>query len=473
MNSPPNFSPDLFGSARRRGGKARRGALAFVLLQCLFVSFLSFLASPAAGADDLLTAYRLSLEHDAVIAAAEAEHRAVLETRPQARALLLPSLTLSADYARARNAVLESDNPFFFQPQTVYFWSRGFTLSLRQPVYNREYFAQLRQADAAVKAADARLAAARQALILRVAQGYFDVLAARDNLEFAEAEKNANLRQLEQARQRFEVGLIAITDVHESQAAFDAARAGEIEARNRLASALEALRVITGRHHEQLQPLDQEIPLLSPQPQDIDAWAQQAVSQNFAVLAAEYQVEVARQELARRRSGHYPTLDLAGRHNYSDVDDGFFGGRVTEDSSIGLVLNLPLYQGGGVSARVREAVQRLEKAKQELEQQRREALRQARDAYLSVLSGIETVKARKQAVVSAQSALEATEAGLEVGTRTTVDVLNVRRNLFRAERDYASSRYAYILDLLRLKQAAGTLAMSDLEEINGWLSQGP
>ncbi len=433
------------------------------------LAVLVLLAAAPLQAEDLVSVYRLSLENDAVIRAAAAERRATLESRPQARALLLPTFSLSADYSRGRNKVISSDSPFF-QPQTVEFWTRGFTLTLNQPVYNREFLARLKQADAIVKGADARFAAAQQALIRRVAEGYFNVLAAMDNLAFAEAEKNANLRQLEQARQRFEVGLIAITDVHESQAAFDAARALEIEARNQLSSAREALRVITGRYHETLATLAEDIPLVTPAPRDIEAWAQRAMTQNFGVIAAEYQVEVARKEVERRRSGHYPTLDIAGRHNYQDVDDGFFGGRETEDSSIGLVLNLPLYQGGGVSAGVREAVQRLEQAKEELEQQRREVLRQARDAYLSILSGIETVKARKQAVVSAQSALEATEAGLEVGTRTTVDVLNVRRNLFRSERDYASSRYTYILDLLRLKEAAGALTMADLEEINEWLA---
>ena len=426
-----------------------------------------FLAAPL-HAEDLLAVYRLALEKDPVLQAAAAERRAVLESRAQARALLLPQFSVSADYTRDRNKVLDADSPFFRQ-ETVHFWSRGYSLSLRQPVFNRAFFVQQKQAAAIVKSANARYAAARQDLIVRVANAYFQVLAARDNLEFARAEKNANQRQLEQARQRFEVGLIAITDVHESQAAFDAARAQEIEARNRLSSAREALRVITGQYHEQLSPLAPKIPLLAPDPQDIDAWTRQALAENLGLIATEYQVESAREEVEQRRSGHYPTLDLAGSHRYSDVDDGFFGGRETEDSSIGFQLNLPIYEGGAVSSRVREAVQRLEQARDQLEQNRREVLRQTRDAYLSVISGIETVKARKQAVISAQSALEATEAGLEVGTRTTVDVLSVRRNLFRNKRDHAQARYNYILDLLRLKQAAGTLSLADVEEINRWL----
>ncbi len=430
---------------------------------------MAVLAPVLVQAEDLLGIYRLSVDNDATLRAAAAERRAALETRPQARALLLPNFSLSADYSRNRNRVIDSSSAFF-QPQTVYFWAKGFTLSLRQPVFNREFFVQQKQADAIVKSADAQYAAAQQDLILRVAQAYFNVLGAMDNLDFARAEENANLRQLEQAKQRFEVGLIAITDVHESQAAFDSARALEIESQNLLSSARETLRVITGRLHEHLTTLAEEIPLVTPDPQDIEAWGKLAMEQNFAIIAAEYQTQTAEEEVKRRRSGHYPTLDLTGNHRYSDVDDGFFGGSETEDSSIGLVFNLSLYQGGAVSSRVREAIQRLERSRDELDQQRREVMRQTRDAYLSILSGIETVKARKQSVVSAQSALEATEAGLEVGTRTTVDVLNVRRNLFRAERDYARSRYTYILDLLRLKQAAGTLTMADLEEINGWLA---
>ncbi len=456
MSSAQGITPRPSGRLRW----TRRIALALALALLL--------AAPL-HAEDLLAVYRLAQERDAVIQAAAAERRATLETRAQARALLLPQFSVSADYSRDRNKILDADSPFFKQ-ETVHFWSRGYSLSLRQPVFNREFFVQQKQADAIVKGANASYAAAQQDLIVRVANAYFLVLAAMDNLEFAQAEKNANQRQLEQAKQRFEVGLIAITDVHESQAAFDAARAREIEARNLLSSAREALRVITGQYHEQLTVLASEIPLLTPDPQDIDAWAKQALAENLTLIATEYQVESAREEVERRRSGHYPTLDLAGSHRYADVDDGFFGGSETEDSSIGLQFNLPIYQGGAVSSRVREAIQRLEQSKDQLEQNRRQVLRQARDAYLSVLSGIETVKARKQAVISAQSALEATEAGLEVGTRTTVDVLSVRRNLFRNKRDHAKARYNYILDLLRLKQAAGTLSVADVEEINRWLA---
>ncbi len=429
------------------------------------------LAVVAAGplhAENLLDVFREAVQHDAVIRAAAAKRAAAGEARPKSRALLLPNFAFSADYSRNRNEIISADSPFF-KPQEVFFWSRGYGLTLTQPIFNRDYFVQLKQADAVIKAADAEFAAAQQDLIIRVTEAYFNVLGAMDNLEFVLANKSSIQRQLEQAKQRFEVGLIAITDVHESQAAFDNARAQEIEALNLLSNTREALRVITGREYENMAKLIEEIPLIKPDPEDIDRWGETALAQNFLVLAAEQQLIRAREEVKRRRSGHLPTLNLSGSHRYSNVDDGFFGGSESEDSAIGLVFNLPIYQGGGVNALVREALHLEEQAREELELRRRETLRQTRDSYLNVLAGIETVKARRQSVISAQSALEATEAGLEVGTRTTVDVLNVRQNLLLNKRDYARSRYTYLLNALRLKQAAGSLTPQDLEQINAWL----
>ncbi len=427
----------------------------------------TLLAAPV-HAENLLDIFRQAVENDAVIRAAAAKRAAAGESRPLSRALLLPNFTFSADYSRGRNEIISSGSPFF-RPQEVFFWSKGYSLTLTQPIYNRDYFVQLKQADAIIKSADADFAAAQQDLIIRVTEAYFNILGAMDNLEFVLANKVSIQRQLDQAKQRFEVGLIAITDVHESQAAFDNARAQEIEAQNLLSNTREAMRIITGRQHENVAILSAEIPLIKPEPANIESWSETALVQNFQVIAREYQLLLAQEEVKRRRSGHLPTLDLSGSHRYSDVDDGFFGGSEREDSSIGLVFNLPIYQGGGVNARVREALHLQDQAREELELRRRETLRQARDSYLNVLAGIETVKARTQSVVSAQSALDATEAGLEVGTRTTVDVLNVRQNLLLNKRDHARSRYTFLLNTLRLKQAAGSLMPRDLEQLNAWL----
>lgn len=427
-----------------------------------------FVAAAPVGAIDLSEVYELAVEHDPVLQAAAAERLAALEADPQSRALLLPSLSFSANVERDRQDIITFEE-FSNREGTSTFDSRNYVLSLSQPVYRRDYFAQLRQADATVGQAEARFKAAEQALIVRVAERYFAVLSARDSLEFAQAEKESIERQLEQTKQRFEVGLIAITDVHEAQAAFDLATAREIAARNELSSAREAMREVIGRQIERVAPLMDPIALSVPEPANIERWADTALQQNFDLLAAEFATEVARAEVSRQRSGHYPTLDLNASYARSEADGGSFGEREQDDGVIGLQLNVPLYEGGAVVSRTREAVHSLSRARHELEQVRRSTLRQARDAYLAVVAQINQVKALGQARVSAQSALDATEAGFEVGTRTTVDVLDARRELFLARRDYAGARYDYILDTLRLKQASGVLGRSDLEQINQWI----
>lgn len=424
------------------------------------------LMAPAAAASDLLQIYELATEHDPVLQAARSERQAAREVVPQSRALLLPSLSFDADYQRNRQEIITFQ---FAQPGTSTFNSNNYALTLNQPVFRREYFVQLRQADARVAQAEAAYKASEQALIVRVAERYFAMLAARDSLEFAQAEKESIERQLEQTKQRFEVGLIAITDVHEAQAAFDLARSREIVARNELSSAREALREVIGRRVERIDPVSEEIPLRAPEPEDMEQWGETALEQNFELLAAEFARQVASAEVDRQRAGHYPQLDLSASYNRSESDGGSFGEREQEDGVIGLQLSVPLYQGGAVVSRTREAAHELERASHRLEQTRRATLRQTRDAYLAVVAAINQVRALEQARVSAQSALDATQAGFEVGTRTTVDVLDARRELFRARRDYARARYDYLLNTLRLKQAAGVLARSDLERMNQWL----
>jgi len=419
-------------------------------------------------AEDLLDIYRLAEKNDPQFKAAQATRLAALEAKPQSRALLLPDISLSASTTRDREDI-QSSSSAIFSTETTYSTNTGYSLTLSQPLFNAEYFIQLRQADARVGQADAELAAAQQELITRVAERYFDILAAVDNLEFARAEKSAVERQLEQTKQRFEVGLIAITDVHEAQAAYDLAIAEEIDAENQLSSSQEALRELTGQHHKSLAYLTDKIQLISPDPANIDKWSDTALNQNFTLLAAEFAAKAAQDEIKLQRSGHLPTLDVNASHGLTDISGGSFGARETEDSAIGIRLNVPLYSGGGTNSRVREAMQLFEQAKENLEQQRRSTLRQSRDAYLSTTAAINRVKALNQAVISAQSALDATEAGLEVGTRTTVDVLNSRRELFRAQQNHARSRYDYILNTLRLKQAAGILSAADLEQINNWV----
>lgn len=422
-----------------------------------------------ASADTLLEVYQRAAENDPQLRQAEAAYQAVEQTKSQARARLLPQLTATAGLSRERQEIENSNSPLF-QPGTFNSTTKSYSLNLNQALYRRDYFVSLRQADAAIGQALANYDAEWQNLVVRTADLYFNVLAAADDLEFARAEKNANQRLFEQIKQRFEVGLIAITDVHESQAAYDLAVAREIAAETRLAISREELRETTGYSPATLATLRETIPLLTPEPADMTVWLENAGRQNLSFIAAQFAVDAAREEMKLRRAGHYPTLDAVASYGYSDVGAGRFGASESYDSSIGLQLRLPLYEGGGTSARVREGQYRLIQAKEALEQQRRAVDRQTRSAYLNVLDNISSVNALKQARISSESALEATEAGYEVGTRTIVDVVQSRRNLFDAQRNYARTRYDYILSILRLRQAAGLLEVKDIEEINRWLN---
>ncbi|MEO6696454.1 MAG: TolC family outer membrane protein [Gammaproteobacteria bacterium] len=416
-------------------------------------------------AEDLFQIYQLAQQSDPQLKAAQNARLATLESKPQSRALLYPTISASANTTGNR---LNITQPLSVAGET-YFNSNGYTLSLTQPVYHRDTYVQLRQADARVAQADSQLAGAEQDLIIRVSGRYFDVLAAQDNLEFARAEKKAIARELEQSQQRFDVGLVAITDVQEAQARYDQAVAQEIAAERQLSTGRELLREITGQDPATLAVLGEQIPFVTPDPANIEQWTQTALMQNQQIAAAQYAAEIAREEIERQRSGHYPSVDIVGAHSYSKSGGGRFGASEADNDAVALQLNVPIYQGGLVTSRTREAEFRHSQAREVLEQQQRAAVRQTRDSYTGVVANISRVTALKQAVASSKTALESTEAGLEVGTRTQVDVLDAQRELFRAERDHARARYDYILETLRLKQAAGTLAPTDVEQINGWL----
>jgi len=428
--------------------------------------FITALALPAhAVAGDLLDNYLLARDNDPQLKAADATRLAQAETKDQSVALLLPNISLTGNTDKISS---DTDSNFAFNPSRKEdFHTNGYSLVVTQPVYHHDYWVGLRQADATVAQAEADYGTAKQDLMIRLASGYFDLLAAQDNLDFARAEKDATARQLEQAKQRFEVGLIAITDVHEAQAQFDLTVAQEISSDNLLANARESLQEITGQYEQAPQLLRDKIPLLSPEPTDIEQWVKTATAQNLNLKSAQFAREVASEETNRQRSGHFPTLDIVASKNHSDSNSAF--GSQRDSDQISLQLNVPIFAGGAVNSRTRQAAYRAEAAKQNLLQTRRSVVRQTRNAYLGVIAEISRVKALKQAVISSAKANEATQAGFEVGTRTIVDVLLSQRELFRAKRDYARSRYDYILNTLRLKQAAGSLARADIEAINGWL----
>jgi outer membrane protein len=435
----------------------------------LFTATAMLLGSASAQAENLIDIYRLAQKNDPQLRAAEAANQAAQAKRGQSRAAFLPQINLTADYTQNSSDVTKSNNTSYIPVTKSDYISQGYTVSLKQSLYHHEYYVQLRQTNASIAAADAQFEAAKQGTVLRVAQTYFNLLAAQDNLTTAEATKRAISQQLRQTQQRFEVGLSAITDVHEAQAGFDSAVAAEIAARNQLDLARENLREIVGQEPMVLAVLKDEVPLLSPEPADINEWVKTAQKQNLSLLAAEASSRVAAEELSRRQAGHFPSLDLVASQAHSDTTDNAARGTESDNTSVSLQLNVPIFSGGLTTAQTREARALYNQATDVLEQQRRATIRETRSAYLGVATGISQVKARKQALSSAQTALEATQAGFEVGTRTAVDVLNAQQVRFQAQSEYYKSRYDYILATLQLKQAAGNLGEADLAKINEWL----
>ncbi len=417
---------------------------------------------------DLTQIYALGVQNDPQLRASRFERDSTRESRSQALAQLLPTFSAGGSLKRTHLNVIGGGFAFGGGGDDLYNQT-DFTLSLSQPIYRMDYWIQLQQSDNQIARAEAEYVAQQQDLVMRIAQAYFDVLAAQDTLGFTQKEKMAIRRQLDQAKQRFDVGLIAITAVHEAQAAFDKSRADVIQADNELGDAWEALHEIIGDSERVLASLTSALPLNPPEPESIDEWSEAALQQNPGLIALRSTTAVARQNIELQRTGHYPTLELVGDHTLSRTSA--MGRSDSDVSSIGLQIKLPIYSGGGVTSRTRQARFDFENAQENLDKQRRAVNRQVRDAYRGMVSSISRVKALKATTVSAKSALHATEAGFEVGTRTMVDVLTEQRNLYRARRDYSYARYEYILNGLRLKQAVGSLSQNDLERVNAWLEE--
>tara|TARA_Y100001934_G_scaffold51433_2_gene62813 strand:+ start:487 stop:1833 length:1347 start_codon:yes stop_codon:yes gene_type:complete len=427
-------------------------------------------------ADSLLEVYQQALANDPVVNRAKAQRDAAYQGIPLSRASLLPQISgnIQQSYSSAErtNATPGLPNASFDIDSSSTSWG----LSLQMSLYDHSRWLGLNQAELSAEQSDANYAAALQQLIVRTVTAYLDVLRAQDNLDFVRAEKRAIERQLEQTKQRFEVGLTAITDVHEAQANYDNTVAQEIVAENRIELAREALRVITGKYHDRLDILDTERFAASPpSPKVVTDWLKIAEEANLTLLAQRLAMDVAKMNIDIATAGHYPTLGLSASYGSSKStskspalkSDTNPSGEVKtpyqDSQSIGITLSVPIYQGGQVSAQTDQARAQFVSAGQDLELAHRQTIQSVRSSFNDVNASISTIRALEQAVVSAESALKATEAGFDVGTRTIVDVLNSTRNLFNARANLSGARYDFIQAMVTLKQAAGNLKAEDIE----------
>ena len=425
------------------------------------------LAGATAHAEDLLQIYRDARLNDPTLAAAQANWVALQERIPQARSFLLPNVSFSAAAnGNVYDATIHSDPRFEINGRGFFFGSA--TVSASQPLYRYANKVGLDQARDQVEQSDYTLQSARQDLILRVAQSYFDVLLAQFNVELAETQKAAVSQQLAQAKRNFEVGVATITDTNEAQAQYDSIVAQEISARNDLDNKRTALRAIIGRQPGELKRLGAGFEPQLPSPDSADYWVDRALVDNIQVKVARYTYDIAALEVERQRAGHLPTVDLVGSFNVQG-SNAAINQNVASDSHqavIGIAVTVPIYQGGFVDSKVREAIALQENARQNLEAARRNALFSAQTGFSGVASAAASVKAFEQAVVSAQTAYESNKTGQEVGVRTNLDVLNTQQQVFQTRRDLAQAYFNYLVGVLRLRSAIGTLSEEDLEDIN-------
>ena len=423
---------------------------------------------------DLKQAMELAQQYDTTFQAAFAAYLAASEASNQTTSAVLPQVGFNAYYQRGdtendrEGIVTSSENN-----------SDGYSLNLNQVIYDKSTFDTLDQGDALVAKAVADLEVAKQETIIRVSTAYFDVLTAIDTLETATAERIAIGKQLEQSTERFNVGLSAITDVKEQQASYDVSKANEIIAANDLSNKRETLRFIINTYPENLKVADENMPLVIPEPMNIDDWVNKSMQNNFSIVSANYTLKAAQSAYDSSKGGHYPSLSLNASYGVNSIGERDFGiGTVippydNTDTKVMLNLDVPIYSGGLVSSTVRQKASERDQAQALLEQERRRTTGLARSAYLSLQADIANVKARKQAIISTQTSLDATMAGYDAGTRTSVDVLLSQRQLYGAQRDYSVARYTYLSNSLRLKQVAGILTPEDIDAINEWLIVRP
>jgi outer membrane protein len=442
----------------------------------LLVSALAAMPSLAlaeGAALNLMDIYRQAQTNDPAWASAQSAHLAVQEKLPQGRALILPTATLGANASHS-----EADTTYHGGTSLLVGGNQGYetynyNVNVSHPLYRKQNSIQYEEAKIQVSQAEEQLNTARHDLMLRTAQAYFDVLLAQDKVDLIGAQKTAISRQLEQANANFEVGTSTITDVHEAQARFDLTLAQEIAAINELEVKKRAIQAITSQLPDKLATARDKLPTAIPEPQQMEKWVEIAEQQNLQFKIQQYNLSLADQEIALAHAGHFPTVDVVGSYNDTHATGSTSGvGTDAQNFTLGLQVQVPLYQGGATVSKEREAAANKQRALDDLEQARRQADLQTRQAYLNIASAVAQVKAYEQALTSSQSQLDSTNLGYEVGVRTSVDVLNAQQQYFSAKRDLLQARYTYLLSLLRLKAAAGVLAENDMTEINRMLESG-
>ncbi len=447
------------------------------------IILLSTLAVGTAGAENLVDVLNVALEKDPQLKAAKFNQQATEENKKQALANFLPQVSGSWSKSESDSKTEYSDGSVSDPPKSE---SDGWTVSLNQSIYDHANFVGMKQAELQKAKGLAQYDMAEQDFLIRLAQSYFDVLTNIDAVKFAESEEKAIQRQLEQAEQRYEVGLAAITDVHEARAQYDGSRASVINARNLLDDSKEALYEITRSYYDHLDALPDNIEEVELADRDIQAWEKLALSNNPDLGVARIDAELAEYSIKLQRSGHFPTVGLSASLSSNNSKGSTFilpsqdpnGSPVVQQfpdsqrdsNSISLNVNVPIFSGGRTTSLTRQAKHQYHAAMENLDRTTFSTVRNVRNALHNVEAGWSSVQARQLAVVSAKSAEEATAAGFEVGTRNIVEVLNSQRSLYQAQRDYSSAKHDYLMNILRLKRASGILQQQDIVTINGLLA---
>lgn len=434
---------------------------------------LSLFAQAPAHADEttysLIDIYQQALANDPQLASALNANRAAQEIIEQGKALYRPTVNINAGATASQTDIRfigrTNTNPFVNTGRSN-FEGYSYGVDARQPIYRKQNLVQMQQAKIQVSQADKQLNLTQQNLILRVTQAYFDVLIAQDKIALIASQKTAILSQLEQAKANFDVGTATITDVNESQARYDLVLAQEIATENELQIAKRVIQAITGVIPQQLASVKSDIQTTSLA-QGMDTWLQVAAANNLNILLQQDALKFAEQEVERLSAFHLPTLDAIATYtnNYANGSANGFGSEL-ESAVIGVQMQIPLYQGGSISSRVRQAVLNQEKAKDDIEIARRNTELETQRAYLNLNTTIAQVKAYEQALISSQSQVDSTKLGYEVGVRTSVDVLNAEQQFFLAKRDLLQARYNYLVNIIRLKASSGVVAEVDLADIN-------